>query len=326
MLAWQRCCCSDEAKASQQPLSVDIMVRSVEDGRVNAAATDHRSGIVLTPSYPSSAINGKSNGFGNRPHVAPRFDGPSAFEVPAGVQPTGVFCCDAAQQGAIVIDIVDEPDENLPISYITKRPSRLSRLRMGMSVDFKDIFREPTDLKVGEVNFDEGVAPCLTLVTSEVDDRIVVSVIKEGPWAEWNRVADDPGWSNVRLQPGDRILDVNGVSDGVVSIIAELTAQRSSARMVFMYIRRPKKNVVVVERTVGSNLGMAIRDVGDQLFVRQIEEGLIDDWNVTFPDRRVRETDRIVEVNGVNGSPAELAEILREENITLEIVFDTHPD
>lgn len=77
-----------------------------------------------------------------------------------------------------------------------------------------------------------------------------------------------------------------------------------------------------LDRSQGTPLGISVRGAESVLLITRVEkEGMIPDWNVAHPERRVLEGHRIVQVNGLCGIADQLLEELQKET-ALKIEVD----
>merc|ERR1712032_28340 len=73
---------------------------------------------------------------------------------------------------------------------------------------------------------------------------------------------------------------------------------------------------IQVDRTNGDLLGMLIHSPdNEKVVVQSIQDGLIRLYNNTHPARSVQPSDEIVEVDGKNGNPGELLEMLNANKV-----------
>lgn len=116
--------------------------------------------------------------------------------------------------------------------------------------------------------------------------------------------AEHPLW---QLRPCDRILEVNGCRGEVGEIIAQL--QKEGAWDV--RFQHPTEFHCDVPRQGTESLGMELRFApgGNTLLVHSIQPGPVMQWNARNMNEQgiyIHVLDRIIEMNGVRGTPAEL--------------------
>jgi len=145
-------------------------------------------------------------------------------------------------------------------------------------------------------------------------DRVtaVVTAVWPGPVLTWNTAHRD-----LEVRPNDRILSVNDASGDVQLLLNRL---QQDTQLV-MLLRRPTEFRVSVaaQRSLGISVSYAPR--GTSLLVDEMgSRGLLRVWNSANPGREVEVRDRIVEVNGIRGSPELLLRELKSSG-ALELVL-----
>lgn len=156
----------------------------------------------------------------------------------------------------------------------------------------------------------------LKLLNTRQDCLTVVSV-GEGPWTEWNNSSS----ASHALRPHDGIFAVNGVRGDGDRLMDEM--RESALRWggpggsrVTLAVRRPRRMRVAVrkgEKQQVKKLGLSLLIFDASVIVTEVQpNGLISLWNAANPYSKVREGDRIVEVNGAKGddSPASAVKLL----------------
>eukprot|EP00440_Ansanella_granifera_P061260 gb/GFBE01066407.1/.p1 GENE.gb/GFBE01066407.1/~~gb/GFBE01066407.1/.p1 ORF type:complete len:232 (+),score=66.10 gb/GFBE01066407.1/:1-696(+) len=152
---------------------------------------------------------------------------------------------------------------------------------------------------------------------------LIVKGIKDGPVTEFNKTASRMH-CDVRLF--DRIVAVNRIFGDAEDLLKELSRNKA----VELLVRRPKEYKVTVAKPPAENVyeahyrhGIIVEDIGDRLIVLGVTEGIFKEYNTLNWEKPVRKNDRIVEVNGVRGSGAKIAEQLSSKaervlNVVLE--------
>mmetsp|Transcript_116518 Transcript_116518/g.371855 ORF Transcript_116518/g.371855 Transcript_116518/m.371855 type:complete len:128 (+) Transcript_116518:226-609(+) len=106
----------------------------------------------------------------------------------------------------------------------------------------------------------------------------------------------------------DLIISVNGISGDVQEMIAEM----QSCMQLELVVRRPTEFNISVSRGAHP-LGCAIRydaTVGISLIIEEVQEGAVKVWNKQNPDYQVLPGDRIIAVNFMHGTAAQILERL----------------
>merc|ERR1712048_299440 len=108
-----------------------------------------------------------------------------------------------------------------------------------------------------------------------------------------------------RVGEGDRIVEVNGVSQSPLEIRQRL---QEDALIKMRVLRREEFQVDILKEG-GSSLGMDVNCKAGREGLTIIgirDTGLAHQWNMANPSRSLRIHDRIVEVNGFKAEPKEL--------------------
>jgi len=123
-----------------------------------------------------------------------------------------------------------------------------------------------------------------------------------------------------RVKVGDRITDVNDINGNAVLLLDEI---RSQKRLAIKVVREFSEgfSVVIPYREAGEELGLHLDLEDDKsLLIEGINEGLLDRWNISNPDQRVKVGDRIMDVNGINGNARlMLAEVTSRKSLVIQI-------
>mmetsp|Transcript_99053 Transcript_99053/g.308665 ORF Transcript_99053/g.308665 Transcript_99053/m.308665 type:complete len:227 (+) Transcript_99053:99-779(+) len=176
---------------------------------------------------------------------------------------------------------------------------------------------ELEQFQVGEVAVPGDEPQGLELLYAEQSDRVVIAgVIEGGPWAAWNDSHPDR-----MCKPGDLVLSVNGCKESVWN---DLTTQTSKTRVVTLMLQRPKENRVKLIKVPCDSMGLVCVKPSGLLFIRQIRtNGIIHQWNLSNPTRKVRPLDQMIAVNGVTEPVDHMVKSLSASG-TFELVLKTH--
>lgn len=141
---------------------------------------------------------------------------------------------------------------------------------------------------------------------------LLVSIEKGGAVQAYNRTVP----KGMRLVPGDYVASVNAVSGDSETMVKEMEAQSD----LELEVRRSMEFMVEVSKTGGPlGLDISYAEAGQSLLIGAIMEGLIADWNKANPQKKVCANDRIVEVNGVSGTPEELLAAIKQATATIRM-------
>jgi len=135
--------------------------------------------------------------------------------------------------------------------------------------------------------------------------------------AAHNRAAD----KGRQLQAGQLILAVNGVTE-----TKKMLNEWKGNFEVSCVVCWPNEFDISIEKVSG---GMGV-DVthskkGTALLIEGVHAGPVESWNQANPDQRVEVADRIVAVNGVRGSPADLKGALKASTGKIAMVIARRP-
>lgn len=150
---------------------------------------------------------------------------------------------------------------------------------------------------------------------------LLVERVGEGLVKQWNLANPTQA-----LNPGDRIVSVNGVR-GSPAVLIEETAKESSPLLNIIAMRgsqlaltsassggrvqapAPQEFMVKLLCMKGEKLGMSLDcDDGATLVITKINAGLMQSWNDAHPAMCIKTGDRIVTANGKRGDPKVLLE------------------
>jgi len=127
----------------------------------------------------------------------------------------------------------------------------------------------------------------------------VVVDVKEGAVFKWNERHPDS-----KIQVNDRIVEVNGVRNDANAIVSKLKRDT----VWNLLLQRPSEMRVTINRANAPSLGMDLRYApnGTSLMITAVGEGPMQDWNVANKSVTVQKYDRIIELNGIRGTPQRL--------------------
>lgn len=142
---------------------------------------------------------------------------------------------------------------------------------------------------------------------------LLVNDIQDGLISRWNKKN-----KGMEVRRGDRFTEVNGVKGDGAKLIKELTVKE----FLKVTVRRPDLFQVKLHRRKSTSLGLdfSYNLGGASLLVKGVKSGLVKDWNSASEGFKVQKNDRVIEVNGINGSPQELSAMLAAPGL-LRITF-----
>mmetsp|Transcript_97890 Transcript_97890/g.276925 ORF Transcript_97890/g.276925 Transcript_97890/m.276925 type:complete len:350 (+) Transcript_97890:198-1247(+) len=150
---------------------------------------------------------------------------------------------------------------------------------------------------------------------------LLVLKVSDGPAKEWNATSPKA----VRVRRCDRIMEVNGVAGDSFRLLDMIKTEKD---LLMLQLRRAKEfkiNIVKGEAGVESPIGVDVVHSGEEtICVKRVKEGLINDWNIKNPDRRVEAGDRIVQVNGKRHDSREMLNVVQQSPV-LEMVISRTP-
>merc|ERR1719330_426032 len=141
----------------------------------------------------------------------------------------------------------------------------------------------------------------------------VVVDIKDGAVKSWNE--KNPAQA---IRVNDRIVQVNGAKLEANALVANLKTET----LWVLEVQRPVLFTVCISRADAPSLGMDLRYApnGTTLMITQIGEGPMQDWNRAHPKEEVCRHDRIIQLNGVKGTPTMLLQASADSE-TLHMVI-----
>lgn len=177
-------------------------------------------------------------------------------------------------------------------------------LRLSLSLEADDRLAVPGGRQLG--------------LDADVADRVSIVVVKvnHGPVWRWNEANPQR-----RLEPGDRIVEVNGCSGDGVGMALRLQQDA----MWSMVVQRPAEVSLSgswksygMEQKHG--LALSYTEGSDTLLILSVKEGFVKRWNALHPDTPIQPNDRIVEVSGQRGEAGRLAALLNQSS-RLDVVI-----
>mmetsp|Transcript_123329 Transcript_123329/g.226266 ORF Transcript_123329/g.226266 Transcript_123329/m.226266 type:complete len:279 (-) Transcript_123329:38-874(-) len=181
--------------------------------------------------------------------------------------------------------------------------------------------------KVGNGRVGEGAdACCVVLLNREngllglaVDpddgETLVVSAVDEGLVQEWNeRNTTRP------VTVGDRIISVNGMQGSPMQLFDLLNEHTSLQLEVKGHSER---SVTLIRDPPDRKFGLVLRhrEGGNLLLVKEISNGIVEDWNRDHAGSEIRCGDRIVEVNNTRGRGSVLNDLVKTTSAKLDLTI-----
>lgn len=148
----------------------------------------------------------------------------------------------------------------------------------------------------------------------DLADKITAQIcrVKPGLVELYNESADP----RRKVQKGDHILSVNGVGGNAQKLIERIQQDVS----LELEIIHPEEFVASVHKGADGSLGLDLQFApgGVSLMVAAVSDGALRRWNVENPNQQVQRLDRIVAVNGQEGTPQQLFELIKS-GVSLEL-------
>jgi len=224
-------------------------------------------------------------------------------------------CCCAKEDfehrdGHRVMTVVkDTPQENLPFSELDalakteiEDDNHAPSTQPGPGTTFTARITRNEEEPIGlDIDLIDGVSA-------------VVVDIKEGAVKSWNEMNPD---SAIRVN--DRIVQVNGAKHEANLLVSNLKQETQWN----LEVQRPAMFTVSISRTEAQSLGMDLRYApnGTTLMITHVGEGPMQEWNKTHPHQQVTRHDRIIQLNGVRGTPTTLLHASEDSSmLDMEIV------
>jgi len=140
---------------------------------------------------------------------------------------------------------------------------------------------------------------------------LLVAKVRHGAAKEWNESCTHR--PRLLLRPGDRILEVNG-KEGSCDLLLQEMRRAEHVTLVLKHAKTSQVKIVKDHRELGFTL-LSGADQMDQLRVKSLRKGVIDEWNTANPCQAIEPGDRIVWVNGICVRPAAMLQELQEQDI-----------
>jgi len=175
-----------------------------------------------------------------------------------------------------------------------------------------------TNAKEFTVTIERAAGRSLGLNLDALDGTyLVISSVKAGPVRVYNESAQE----DEQIQPGDSIVEVNGVRDSSQALLDRMKLDT----VLQLSIKHPRVLEISIPRAYGP-LGLQVEHApnGSSLLVKTVNPGLIKDWNLSHRGFGIRRRDRVICVNGLRGNPADLMARMKQaaansEKLELEI-------
>lgn len=175
------------------------------------------------------------------------------------------------------------------------------------------------------VDFESGDPRRLGIEFSTVEENelVVVGVVPNPDQLAhaYNSTAAD----ELQILPGDRVVAVNG-SEAPASTLLSTLSRADNISLTFQHALLERISVQKKGKRLGLVVNKDRRPCVKYLQVEKVNEGVILDYNMTIGSRGMQPGDRIVEVNGVRGTPeALLRELTSKEKDEVQLVYFLAP-
>lgn len=153
-----------------------------------------------------------------------------------------------------------------------------------------------------EVELQRGPGERLGLDIDCLDGRTaLVSLIEPGPIQVYNASVE----SKKRVRLGDRIVQVNEVSNNIRKMVKQLEEQNELTLVLQRGFCR-SVSLQLGDKVLGLNFQITSDGRGYGLLIEGVGTGAASDWNADRPDQALQRFDRILEVNNRSGTPGQL--------------------
>ncbi|CAE8616780.1 unnamed protein product [Polarella glacialis] len=119
----------------------------------------------------------------------------------------------------------------------------------------------------------------------------------------------------------DNICSVNGSGSDKAELLKALEAVKRGAALT-MCFERPKEQTVLINKPGQIGIELCYQQTSYGLTIKNIQSGLLDDWNRANPSTPIRTGARIVAMNGVTSGPMGLLKSMKESDILLLTVMN----
>eukprot|EP00440_Ansanella_granifera_P068817 gb/GFBE01074648.1/.p1 GENE.gb/GFBE01074648.1/~~gb/GFBE01074648.1/.p1 ORF type:complete len:236 (+),score=59.26 gb/GFBE01074648.1/:1-708(+) len=151
-------------------------------------------------------------------------------------------------------------------------------------------------------------------LTFDLTDKVTI-VVKEvltGLVMAWN-ASRDPAEPKVKAY--DRLLEVNGKSGGQAELIRAVQQAKEGATRIQLRFRQPEERSALIKKVPGKELGVILNYAKSSLglTVKDIEDGLVKEWNAAHEAEQMSILDRVCAVNGASehGDPEKLIALIK---------------
>jgi len=147
-------------------------------------------------------------------------------------------------------------------------------------------------------------------------DFCIIKEISEGMVMNYNKTC--PASKAIKIF--DRIISVNG-RPGSLTEFAKVLADLRDDTSLSIEVLHPTETSVLLKKpgVLGITLNYKNGSVG--LLVKDIQDGLLDDWNKSHPDTPIKSGDLIVGVNGVRFTPMGALHQIKESSAPIMTVM-----
>lgn len=142
----------------------------------------------------------------------------------------------------------------------------------------------------------------------------IYDIVSGGPVSKYNEHVSE----HLEIQVGSYLMAINGVRGDAVNVLGEVGKTNTNE----VELQRPHVWTVTVERrTMQEHLGLDLdfADTSRSLLVSGLKAGVVCNFNAGHPASAIRVKDRILAVNGSEGSPAKLMSMLASNPVTLKL-------
>mmetsp|Transcript_53154 Transcript_53154/g.99654 ORF Transcript_53154/g.99654 Transcript_53154/m.99654 type:complete len:237 (-) Transcript_53154:27-737(-) len=212
--------------------------------------------------------------------------------------------------------IVDEASECLAEEVSAHGSARLSNRSMPESIESRLTWHDVDDAQIFEVRLNCTREARAGVLLDNADEKVcLVKSIPDGLLKDWNANS----MPNLTVKPKHRLLLIDGKAGSSTEFMAELMTRATSVNLTF---ERPLVLRMALRRAENEELGLVMRANETDVSILDLQPGIIRSWNLSAtPATTVKKSDRIIAVNGKQGSGSDLLRMIEtDETLDLRVL------
>ncbi|CAE8645791.1 unnamed protein product [Polarella glacialis] len=142
------------------------------------------------------------------------------------------------------------------------------------------------------------------------EELCIIKEISEGMVMNYNKTC--PAGKAIKIY--DRIISFNGCLTGSLTEFTELLADLEDEETLTMEVVQPTETRVLIQKPGEFGMILNYKRASVGLLIKDICDGLLNDWNLANPDTPIQSGDLIVAVNGVTDNALSLLEQIKESS------------